>query len=148
MSFDNRPSKTVIIIQNNGLGPLLIKSLKTSFRDDENKLACKIWPKFFSMKREHVKKLLIRSLGQDRALNVGDSISLFECSIDPAIKDQRIELNTYRSELKRILHYELEFADIYGTIETKLMRVPQRAFKEYDPNNEKLFRGPFSEDDL
>ncbi|MFA6224757.1 MAG: hypothetical protein WC620_00900 [Methanoregula sp.] len=99
-------------------------------------------------KREHI-KLLTKNLGQNRAMIAGNPIAILECKIDPAIKEQRVELNTVRLELKRISHYELEFTDIYGTIfEIIKTTVPYRAWKEFNPDKEKTFIGPFSEDDL
>jgi hypothetical protein len=140
ISINNLGSEINIPLENCGVGPLIIRQILIGRYDEQNQVKFDEWvPEEFPKRQPHVVTVL-HTLPFNSALSQGCKQNLLYCKINPSSQEQRIELNSIREELRKIIAFRVIYTDIYESIIwDSYSKVSIESFAHISPENERYF---------
>jgi hypothetical protein len=140
IGINNLGSEINIPLENCGVGPLIVKQILMGRYNEYNQIKFDEWvPEGFPKRQPHVVTVL-HTLPLNSALTQGCKQNLLYCKIDPAVQEQRIELNSIREDLRNIVAFRVIYTDIYeSTIWESNSQVSNQSFAHINPDDERYF---------
>jgi len=162
----NLGCELALILKNDGIGPLVIKSVKFTLDKIEENPNWIDWPPTYDVVQKN-DNITVRytDFPENVTIIQEKSVRLLFCEIDPAPehKELRTELNKIRRDLRKIKGIRIEYSDVYAKNkdpkswiyrltgespwETLIKEIAEDSWDDIKPDEDRCFQpGSFSED--